>query len=62
MKEMPPSLLQTRRQLIEVWLKQSPNVLNSYVCPNCRNILRKDSLGYQCDNCCIAYTEEGEER
>lgn len=59
---MKKTLLMTRRQVIETWLKQSTNVLDSYVCPNCRGILHRDSFGYYCGNCSIAYTKEGEER
>ena len=59
---MSKTLLMTRRQVIDAWLKQSKNVLDAYVCPNCRDILRRDSFGYYCGNCCIAYTKEGEER
>jgi len=41
----------TRRQIIITWSEQSPEELDSYCCPNCRDILYKDENGkYYCDN------------
>ncbi len=51
--------LQTRKNVIDIWLKQSDDLLNSYVCPNCRDILEKSRTKkdtYYCVNedcaCC----------
>ena len=43
--------LLTRRQVIEIWNKQKDEFLDSYVCPNCRDILTKHEDGiYECEN------------
>jgi hypothetical protein len=45
--------LLTRQQVIDVWLKQSPKLLNSLVCPRCRDILVfNDINGEQLLQCC----------
>lgn len=44
--------LLTRKQVIELWSKQSEEALNNYVCPNCRDILLKiDDNTYYCSSC-----------
>ncbi len=44
----------TRREIIKLWLSQPTDVLDSYVCPNCWDILfkklRKNNVSYYCDN------------
>jgi len=52
--------LLTRREVIDLWLTQSPDFLDSYVCPNCRDILdKKDDNIYFCSNPeCENYKQE----
>ena len=50
--------LHTRQDIIDMWLKQSKELLNLYVCPNCRDILYYDKINnsYECKNKqCLSY-------
>ena len=43
--------LHTRRGIIRIWEKQNPDSLDSYCCPNCRDILYRDEKGnLYCEN------------
>lgn len=42
--------LLTRRQIIEEWNKQSDELLDSFCCPNCRDILYEYADRYICEN------------
>ena len=42
--------LLTRRQIIEMWQKQPSEMLDSYCCPQCRNILLHYVDRYICEN------------
>lgn len=43
--------LMTRREIMEVWRGQSDDMLDSYCCRGCRDILQKDCGGiYRCTN------------
>jgi hypothetical protein len=35
--------LLTRKQIIEEWKKQTPDLLNSFCCPDCRDILIREN-------------------
>jgi hypothetical protein len=43
-------MLLTRKQVIDIWLKQSDEHLNSYGCPNCRDLLFKEGNYFRCKN------------
>jgi len=56
--EIKKSKLLTRKEVIEIWSKQSEVFLNSFCCPNCRDILfyygfRENE--YYCKNCDITF-------
>jgi len=52
----------TRREIIDIWSKQSNEKLDSKVCPMCRNILDKKNGVYFCNNLdCLGYREGFEE-
>ena len=42
--------LLTRRQIIDIWKEQPDNMLDSYCCPNCRDLLDEDENTYFCSN------------
>jgi len=42
--------LLTRREMIDVWMKQGDRYLNSVCCPNCRDILFDNGDRYLCTN------------
>jgi hypothetical protein len=42
--------LLTRRQIMEEWNKQSDEMLDSFCCPNCRDILHELDDRYFCKN------------
>jgi hypothetical protein len=42
--------LLTRRQIIDIWLKQTVKNLDSYCCPNCRDILQENKTHFWCGN------------
>jgi hypothetical protein len=42
--------LLTRRQIIEEWQKQSDEMLDSFCCPKCRDILYEYADRYFCEN------------
>ena len=42
--------LLTRQQVIDIWNEQSEELRNKVVCPNCRDILTKDTEYYVCTN------------
>lgn len=46
--------LLTRRQIIDLWLKQSDDQLDSLCCPSCRDLLHEEAGRYRCKNpdCC----------
>lgn len=39
-----------RKEIIEIWQAQSEEFLNSYCCPDCRNIMDSDEENYFCCN------------
>lgn len=42
--------LLTRKEIIEIWSKQSDTHLNTYTCPNCRDLLVQKGDSYVCIN------------
>lgn len=34
--------LLTRKQVIDLWTNQTPDLLNSFVCPDCRDVLSRE--------------------
>ena len=42
--------LLTRKEIIELWSKQPENILNSYCCPSCRDIMEETEDAYICRN------------
>lgn len=40
--------LLTRKEIIDIWSKQPKEYLESYCCPNCRDLLNDE---YICKNC-----------
>lgn len=50
----------TRRQILEIWSKQSDDKLDSLCCPSCRDILIKENDIYRCPNpeCMVGMTNE----
>lgn len=52
--------LLTRREIIDIWQKQSKEFLNTYCCKNCRDLLyetKKENEWY-CKNCDIYFISE----
>ena len=54
----------TRREIIALWNTQEDEILDKYSCPDCRDILARDSdkllcVNYQCSNDNI-YNLQGE--
>lgn len=41
MKRKGEMKLLTRRQIIQIWGKQSDEILDSFCCPNCRDVLEE---------------------
>jgi len=48
----------TRREVIEIWLKQKDEDLDTYVCPHCRDLLFKKGETYFCNNFDCSYYGE----
>ena len=44
-----PTLL-TRREVIELWRKQSETMLDTYCCPVCRDLMAEIEKSYVCKN------------
>jgi len=42
--------LLTRKQIIDIWLEQPDEMLNTVCCPQCRNLLHEFSDRYFCEN------------
>ena len=42
--------LLTRREIIQIWKSQTDEMLDSYCCPKCRNILLDYGDRYFCEN------------
>lgn len=42
--------LHTRREIIEIWKDQPDNLLDTYVCPDCRDLLFHEHDKYFCNN------------
>jgi len=51
-------ILLTRREIIEQWQKQDDSILDSFCCPNCREVLisNYDGSGLLCDNPACPFT------
>lgn len=47
---MQGKLLLKRKEIIEIWQTQKEEFLNSYCCPNCRDIMSEDEENYFCDS------------
>ena len=47
--------LLTRKDIIELWLKQPTEALDTFCCPNCRDLLRATEEGHYCSNCDIMW-------
>lgn len=51
--------LLTRRQVMEIWAEQSDELLDTYTCPKCRDLLYKKNNVYFCNNIeCSGYKIE----
>ena len=42
--------LLTRKEIIQLWSQQSEEMLNSYCCPGCRDLLFETEKYYICKN------------
>lgn len=40
----------TRKEIIEIWSEQEEAFLNSFCCPECRDILLNDGMILHCSN------------
>lgn len=48
---MVKTRLKTRKEIIQIWSKQSNEMLNTFCCPNCRTLMIKNNQGHWiCDN------------
>ena len=55
-------LTRTRREVIEMWGKQPDSLLDSPVCPNCRDILYKtDNDTWFCGNRSCTFSSNSEQ-
>lgn len=42
--------LLTRKEIIDIWVKQPSLMLASYCCPSCRDLLDEEGEYYYCNN------------
>lgn len=40
----------TRKEIMALWKNQTPDLLNGFCCPNCRDVLTNHSGTLMCDN------------
>jgi hypothetical protein len=58
--EVKKSKLLTRKEIIDLWMKQPEELLNILSCPNCRDLLfktidKENLYEYFCKSCDIMY-------